>query len=416
MFQISVITSIILGAFSGYLFPEFCYYLKPLGNFFINLILTAIVPFIFFSVASIISDNSNSKQLNKIFASAIITFLVCSAIAAIEAILATTFFCLLTDQTISANIIDKKENLDSSAFPQQIISFSNINLIDLLSVKKFSDLLSHEHVLALILFSILIGFAARKSDFCKFLMAGNKVTTHLFKIIMYFSPIGFFSYFSVLVHSIEKQFITSYIGITSLYYVFCSLYFVINYSLYAFVADKKRGVCQFWKYISNSLTTSLATCSSIASIPSNFKTAKLIGIEQNIYKTCIPIGAIIHKQGSVIGSVFKIIFLLKIYHFDFLSLNTWITVVFVSMLTGIIVGAFPGGGMLGEIFIISIYGFDPSALLIISTISILIDPMATMLNVAGNITTAMLIERIKNFDKLFCIFNNKKNKYVPDRI
>ena len=57
-------------------------------------------------------------------------------------------------------------------------------------------------------------------------------------------------------------------------------------------------------------------------------------------------------------------------------------------------GAIPSGGMLGEMLILSLYGFPPEALPIIAAISLIIDPMATMLNVTGDSVCAMMIERI----------------------
>ena len=70
------------------------------------------------------------------------------------------------------------------------------------------------------------------------------------------------------------------------------------------------------------------------------------------------------------------------------------TAVGVSLLVGTVMGAIPSGGMLGELLILSIYGFPPSALLVIAAISIIIDPMATLLNVTGNSVSSMLIARL----------------------
>lgn len=394
MFKISLTASLFFGALAGYLAPEFCVYLKPLGDLFLNLILTAAIPLIFFSIASVVANNSNSR-LNKIFISIAIVFLLCSLWAAVEALLVMVSFSSFIETNFILNTIYENTNSNSGLIEDRN-PLININLINLLSVKKFTDLFSHEHILALILFSILVGYASRKTDFCKFLTTGNLVTTRLLQIILYFSPIGFFSYFAVLIQSIGKQFISLYIGIALMYYIFSVFYFITTYSSYAYVASGKQGIIKFWKNISGSLSVSMATCSSVASIPSNLQIAKLIGVERDIYQTCIPIGAIIHKQGSIIGSVFKIMFLFKVYNYNFSSLNIWLITILISVLTGIIIGAFPGGGMLGEVFIVSVYGFDPSALLSITAISILIDPAATMLNVSGNITTAMLVERVRN--------------------
>lgn len=56
-------------------------------------------------------------------------------------------------------------------------------------------------------------------------------------------------------------------------------------------------------------------------------------------------------------------------------------------------GAIPSGGMLGELLILSVYGFPPSVLIAIAAISIIIDPLATMLNVTCNTVGSMMVAR-----------------------
>jgi Na+/H+-dicarboxylate symporter len=66
--------------------------------------------------------------------------------------------------------------------------------------------------------------------------------------------------------------------------------------------------------------------------------------------------------------------------------------------------------MIGEMLIISIYGFPPETLPIIAVISTIIDAPATLLNSTGNTVCAMLVSRLvegKNW-----INNALKNKQL----
>ena len=56
-------------------------------------------------------------------------------------------------------------------------------------------------------------------------------------------------------------------------------------------------------------------------------------------------------------------------------------------------GAIPGGGMIGEMLILSVFGFPPEVLPIIAVISTIIDAPATLLNSAGNTVSAMMVSR-----------------------
>ena len=53
----------------------------------------------------------------------------------------------------------------------------------------------------------------------------------------------------------------------------------------------------------------------------------------------------------------------------------------------------PGGGLIGEMLIVSLYGFPLEAFPIIATIGWIVDPPATCLNVVGDIPACTLAEK-----------------------
>jgi Na+/H+-dicarboxylate symporter len=66
----------------------------------------------------------------------------------------------------------------------------------------------------------------------------------------------------------------------------------------------------------------------------------------------------------------------------------------VAILVGVVVGAIPSGGMIGELLILSVFGFPPETLPLLAAISIIIDPPATLLNATGDNVAAMLVTRM----------------------
>ncbi|MED4046779.1 cation:dicarboxylase symporter family transporter, partial [Priestia aryabhattai] len=139
--------------------------------------------------------------------------------------------------------------------------------------------------------------------------------------------------------------------------------------------------------------TAIATCSSAASIPVNLDATKKMGVPLDIAETVIPLGANTHKDGSVIGGILKIVFLFSLFGKDMTSATSILSILGVAFLVGAVMGAIPGGGMIGEMLIITIYGFSPEVLPIIAVISTIIDAPATLLNSTGNTVTAMLVTR-----------------------
>jgi Na+/H+-dicarboxylate symporter len=58
------------------------------------------------------------------------------------------------------------------------------------------------------------------------------------------------------------------------------------------------------------------------------------------------------------------------------------------------VSGIPGGGTIGEILIISVYGFPMEAFPLITMIGTLVDAPATMVNAIGDNVSSILVARI----------------------
>ena len=116
-----------------------------------------------------------------------------------------------------------------------------------------------------------------------------------------------------------------------------------------------------------------------------------IGVSEDIADTTIPLGTSFHKDGSIIGSVFKIMFLVYLFGMDV----SIIKVLGVSLLATILITAVPiGGGTISEMLIISLMGFPIASLPILTIIATIIDAPATVLNVVGDSASSMLVAKI----------------------
>ena len=99
-----------------------------------------------------------------------------------------------------------------------------------------------------------------------------------------------------------------------------------------------------------------------------------------------------HMEGSSMAAILKIVFLFSVFNMPFTGIDTYLLALLVAILSGVVMSGIPGGGLIGEMLIVSLYNFPPSAFPIIATIGWIVDPPATALNVCGDIPTAMLVE------------------------
>ena len=166
------------------------------------------------------------------------------------------------------------------------------------------------------------------------------------------------------------------------------------FPLYAYFAGGKLGVRRMFSNIAAPALTSFATGSSIATIPVNLEACEKIGVKRDVSEIVVPIGATMHMDGSVLSAILKISFLFGIFNMEFTGIGTYLTAICVAVLSGVAMSGIPGGGLIGEMLIVSLYGFPPEAFPIIAMIGFLVDPPANMINSSGDTIAGMLVTRI----------------------
>ncbi len=387
-FAILLLLSVIGGSILGLFIKEDAVVLKPLGDIFLNLMFTIIVPLVFFTITSSISKMANIKRLGKILKSTFLVFIITSVIAASIMLVALKFINVTSNTNLDLSaegIVEKVELSDK--------------IVNMITVTDFTELLSKNNMLPLIIFSILFGFAVTKVDnknksIANALSKMSEIMMHITKLIMLYAPIGLFGYFAALTGEFGYNLITSYAKSLLIYYLIAILYFLIIYTLYSYIANGKKGIINFYKHILPVTVTSLATQSSLASLPTNLATAKKLNIDDDVAGVAMPIGSTMHMEGSALASILKIVFLFGIFNQSFTGIDTYLIALVVATLSGIVMSGIPGGGLIGEMLIVSLYGFPLSAFPIIATIGILVDPPATCLNVVGDTTSSLMINKI----------------------
>lgn len=390
-FSIILIASILTGSLIGMIFKERAVVLKPLGDVFLNMLFVIAVPMVFFSISSAVAAMPDVKRLGKILGLMLLIFVVTGFVSSLLMITAVKVFPVV-QEGIRMQALPEYQPQEISV-PQQIVKA--------LTVSDFNELLSKKNMLALIVFSMLIGLAASTSGekgkpFVQFLLSAKVVVEKAMSFVMFYAPVGLGAYFAYLTGTFGSQLFGSYFRAIVLYYPVAIGYCVIGFSVYAYWAGGLRAVKKFWANIFPPALTAWATGSSIATIPVNLKAAERIGTPRDIREMTIPIGATIHMDGSCLAAVLKIAFLFGIFGVSFSGPKVIVSAIGVAILSGVVISGIPSGGMLGELMIVTLYGFPVQALPLITMIGTLVDPPATMVNATGDNVVSMLIARILN--------------------
>lgn len=387
-FPIILMSGILTGSVLGIVLGEKAKVLSPLGDIFLNLMFTIVVPMVFVSISSAVGNMVNMKRLGKILFNLIAVFLVTGAVAAAVVLTAVNLFPPAANTTMEF----------ASAEMGEVASAGEM-IVGALTVTDFSKLLSRENMLPLIVFSILFGFCVsacggEESAVGKWLNNLNEVIMKIVSLIMLYAPIGLGAYFAALIGEFGPGLLGDYGQTMLLYYPMCALYLLIMFPIYAYFAAGKLGVKRMLKNIVSPAVTAFATQSSIATLPVNLEACDKIGVPKDIREIVLPMGATMHMDGSVLSAIVKIAFLFSIFDMPFTGVGTYAMAIAVSILSAFVLSGAPGGGLVGEMLIVSLFGFPQEAFPLIATIGFLVDPAATCINASGDTVASMMVTRL----------------------
>lgn len=361
--------------------------IKPVGDIFINLLFMAVIPLVFFAIASAVAAVDGSQKLGKLFVIMMLVFMGTALVAAVFTLFGVYAFPVHEVAGAAGDIPVHGEAVDIGT-----------QLTQLFTVSEFYELLSRKSMLPLIIFSLLTGFASLHAGekgvaFRQFLISGNEVMKQLLTFIMKLAPLGLGAYFAYQVGIVGPQLFGTYARSLGLYYVLCLLYYLLIFTLYAFIARGKEGVRAYWRNNLVPSLTAVGTCSSVATIPANLEAAGRMQIPRSVRNIVVPLGATLHKEGSAISSMIKIAVVFAMFNKPLTGADTLLLALGISVVVSMVEGGIPNGGYIGELLVMSVYHFPPEALPAVMIIGTLVDPMATLLNVTGDTVSAMLVTK-----------------------
>ena len=389
-FSILLIGAILIGSLIGIHFGEAAVKLKPLGDLFINGMFMIVVPLVFITISSSIAGMNDMNRLGKIMKNLFLIFVGTGVVAFFYVFVVVKIFPPAAGVALE---MPAAEALKPFQTGDQIVKA--------ITVTDFPELISRKNMLPLIIFSIVFGICVnmigeKGRAIAQGLEALSEVFLKMIGLLMYYAPIGLGAYFAALVGEHGKELLGSYARAIAVYYPLCLVYMFTAFPVYGYIAAGKEGI-RALKHVISPAITAVATQSSIATLPVNLEACKKIGVPKDIREIVLPIGATAHMDGTVLSTILKISFLFGIFQIPFEGIGTYLSALALSVVGGVVMSGVPGGGLIGEMLIVTMYGFPAEAFPIIATIGYLVDPFATMINASGNVSNKS--SRRKRLDK-----------------
>ena len=380
---------------------------KPVGDIFINLLFLAIIPLVFASLALGVTKLGGTGNLGRIGIKTISYFLLTTAIAAFIGLI-----CVNVIRPGDQLPAEKREELMAyfgKEATNKLESRQDIGVNTIVNVVPRNPLeaMVRKDMLAVIFTAFLVGVALTRIDpgyakvLTDILEGVNQITGYVLNLAMSVAPIGVFA----LIFSTTALFgyellvaLGAFVG-TVLLGLLIQLVVVFP-PLVKFLGGMSPAV--FFRRSRGTMITAFSTSSSSATLPTAMKCAEEeLGVPAPVSRFVLPLSASMNHNGTALFEGVTVMFLAQAFGVD-LSLQQQLLVLLLCVLTATGMAGVPGGSLPLIGMVLAAVGVKEGAIAIVLGVDRILDMCRTMVNVTGDLTTAVFVgrsERQGNGDK-----------------
>jgi DAACS family dicarboxylate/amino acid:cation (Na+ or H+) symporter len=165
--------------------------------------------------------------------------------------------------------------------------------------------------------------------------------------------------------------------------------------IYSLVVGLLGGIrpWTFFSRISEVLLTAFATSSSNATLPTSLRVAENnLGISRKVASFVLTVGATANQNGTALYEGVTVLFLAQVFGVE-LTVMQQLTVVLMAVLAGVGTAGVPGGSLPVVVLVLQSVNVSPEGIGIILGVDRLLDMCRTVVNVTGDMTIAVCVER-----------------------
>lgn len=400
--SIATLIAFVGGIVAGGIFPSAMSSISFLGTIYINLLKILIVPVLFFSITSALST-APSYLMSKITVKTILLFMAMFIVS----FLITSGLVAICQPGIGFTFIPTEWNgeLASMSFADFMLTLFPSNII---------AAASNNTILPVIIFAFAVGIAAHRVNTrigeyngtllsywsgkqYNFFNEGNKIFNKILSWVMYLTPIGVFALMANTVANYGIVILGTALKYIGMAWLGCFIICILVMILPAWIWGKVNPI-DYIKKVSKVWIIALSTCSSAATLPTTIKTCNEdFGVPEVVTNIVVPLGCTIHMCGGAVS--FALLGLFNCQMFGIVpSFGMFCLMLLAALLINMGAPGIPGGGIVIGATYLSIFGIPLNFIGFYAGIYRLLDMPYTTMNVTGDITANILINKML-FDK-----------------
>lgn len=386
-----ILIGFVLGILLGIVAPEVGKKLQFLGTILTNLLNMVVVPLVMSLLITAAADVGNMKKLGKRAGRTFVIFMVTTAIAIVIGLVLANLFAVGKGVTIDlagleANSADSMNVLDT--------------IIGIIPTNIFSAM-SSANLLQCIFFALLFGFALtllpdgkEKDAVQHFFKGASEVMKGITNIVLWFSPIGVFGLMAWVVGTYGLAILGPYAKAIAAVYLGCILHVLITQAGIMIGGICHHNPITFIKEYMQTILFAVATCSSVATIPLNLKTAKRLGAADDVADFVIPFGAVINMDGTAIYEAVAAIFAAQVFGIE-LTFMQQVMIMVSAVLASIGTAGVPGSGLIMLTVVLNAAGLPLEAVGLLAGVDRFLNMGRMIPNIVGDGATSILVSKME---------------------
>lgn len=373
-----------IGVLAGIVFGEKANVVQPLGDLFIRLLMMAAIPLVFFNLLGGLTSLTDLRSLGRIAGKILIYYLFTTVVALTLGLSVMHLLKPGTGMQLTGKV---EQNLGEVPNIMDIF----LDLVPENIVQAFSA----GQITQVVVFAVFLGIATmflpaqQRQPLQKTFDLLAKLLRELVNLIMYFGPIGI----GALMASTIGQHGAAIFGPLAIFIggIWGAQAIMVVIYLILLVLFTRRSPFKFLKQTAPLYATTVATCSSLASLVVSLEVAEdRVKLPRRIYSFTLPLGAQLNKDGSSIMLAGVLLFTAQATGVEF-SLISQVSIVLVGLLLSTGVGGIPGGGLVIALIFVKAFNLPLEIAAIVGGIYRLIDMTTTTTNCMGDMVGTAII-------------------------
>jgi len=368
------------------------------GYLFLAVIKMVVVPLVFTSIICGVAAGNSVEVLKKLGTNVIFYFLFTTTIAV--SIGLGLSYLLSPGLLIDSGLVDLSNHASVGAsINEALVDKTNIpkRLAAIIPTNPMGSMASGE-MLQIVIFAAFVGAALvvmPKEKANPFLKVNVSVQDVCMTIVNWVLKLAPYAVFGLIAQVMIKMGLSALSGM--LYYmmtVVLGLLCVMAVYLTIIKVVGKRSPFAFLKQIRNAQLIAFSTSSSSATMPVTLKVAEEeVKVNPIVSRFVVPLGTTINMDGTALYQAIATVFLAQVFHID-LSLGDMLVVLITAIAASVGTPGTPGVGIVVLATILSTVGIPVEGIAIIIGVDRLLDMCRTTVNVTGDLTASVVLERL----------------------